>query len=370
MIPIAVYRRSPPTIADPDTPEMSRTTADHRNASPTVADYHGNSRTAVDYPDASRNIAESCSRPTVKTSIKNVPEDSNLDGSIAILDCEHLPASPDVQSEVSDGASSGSEPSPRIEDPLDSWLSAFPEFDEAEEIINFYLSFESDPPSDHDNVECSDPPLSEPLIFRDQKPAHLDTPEQREELPLPHHPSPLPVSRSPSSLSSTSYCSLSSRSPLSSTSHADHRDASRPTSAYSALSDTSLEAPHEFDDPANAYANSRTKDDSISSLYHPDTSLFRSLEPQSAVRASHSSSVLPSTRSPPQPPLEKSYLDDPYESSDRLNTYADSHAENNSHWGQGVVYQAGTLQIHCKDMDKVPTIYQPGHWKYIYNFPS
>jgi len=41
-----------------------------------------------------------------------------------------------------------------------------------------------------------------------------------------------------------------------------------------------------------------------------------------------------------------------------------------SHWGQGVVYQAGTLQIHCKDMDKVPTIYQPGHWKYIHNFPS
>jgi len=27
------------------------------------------------------------------------------------------------------------------------------------------------------------------------------------------------------------------------------------------------------------------------------------------------------------------------------------------HWGQGVVYRAGTLQIHCKDMDKVPTIY-------------
>ena len=41
-----------------------------------------------------------------------------------------------------------------------------------------------------------------------------------------------------------------------------------------------------------------------------------------------------------------------------------------NHWGQGVVYRAGTLQIHCKDMDKVPTIYQPGHWKYIHNFPS
>ena len=31
--------------------------------------------------------------------------------------------------------------------------------------------------------------------------------------------------------------------------------------------------------------------------------------------------------------------------------------EMRSHWGQRVVYQAGTLQIHCKDMDKVPTIY-------------
>ena len=31
--------------------------------------------------------------------------------------------------------------------------------------------------------------------------------------------------------------------------------------------------------------------------------------------------------------------------------------EMRSHWGQRVVYRAGTLQIHCKDMDKVPTIY-------------
>ena len=30
---------------------------------------------------------------------------------------------------------------------------------------------------------------------------------------------------------------------------------------------------------------------------------------------------------------------------------------NCTHWGQRVVYRAGTLQIHCKDMDKVPTIY-------------
>ena len=41
-----------------------------------------------------------------------------------------------------------------------------------------------------------------------------------------------------------------------------------------------------------------------------------------------------------------------------------------THWGQRVVYWAGTLQIHCKDMDRVPTIYRPGHWKYIQNFPS
>ena len=32
-----------------------------------------------------------------------------------------------------------------------------------------------------------------------------------------------------------------------------------------------------------------------------------------------------------------------------------------SHWGQRVVHWAGTLQIHCKDMDKVPTIYRSGH---------
>ncbi len=30
------------------------------------------------------------------------------------------------------------------------------------------------------------------------------------------------------------------------------------------------------------------------------------------------------------------------------------------HWGQGVVYLAGTLQIHHKEMDKVPTTNQPG----------
>jgi len=320
MIPIAVFRHSRPTIADPDTPETSRTTTDYWNTSPTT----------VDYPDTSQNVAESCYRPAIETSIKNVPEDSSLDVSAAISDREHLPASPDVQSEVNDGAPSGSEPSPRIEDPCDSGLSAFPEFDEAEEIIDFYLSFESDPPSDHDNVERSDSPLSEPLIFRDQKPAHPDTPDQREELPLPRHPYPLPISRSPSSLSSTSYYSSSSRPPLSSTSHADHRDASRPTSAYSALSDTSLETPHEFDDPIDAYANSRTKDDSISLRYHQDTSLSRSIEPQSAVLASHSSSVSPSTRSPPQSPLENSRLDDPYESNDRLDAYADAHAKNNS----------------------------------------
>ena len=330
MIPITGFRYSRPTITDPDSPEMSRTTADYQNASPTIADYHGNSWTAMDYPDASRNVAESCYWPAIETSIKNAPEHSNFDAGIAILDREHLPASPDVQSEVSDSAPTSSEPSPRIEDPGDSGFSAFPEFDEAEEIIDFYLSFESDPPSDHDNAKRSDPPLSEPLIFRNQKPAHLDTPDQREEPPLSHHPSPCPIPRSPSSFSSTSYYSLSSRSPLSSTSYANHRDVSSSTSAHSALSDTSLDGLYEFDDSINACADSRAKDDSLPSLYHPGTSLFRSLEPQSAVHASHSLSVSPPARAPPsQSPLENSRLDNSYEYSDWLDAYADSDAENN-----------------------------------------
>ena len=145
MIPITGFRYSSPAIADPDSPKTSQMTADYRNTSPTIADYHGNSWTAVDYPDASRNVAESCYWPAIETSIKNTPEDSNLDAGITILDREYLPASPDVQSEVSDGTPNHSEPSPRIEDPFNSGFSASPEFDEAEEIIDFYLSFESDP---------------------------------------------------------------------------------------------------------------------------------------------------------------------------------------------------------------------------------
>ena len=31
-----------------------------------------------------------------------------------------------------------------------------------------------------------------------------------------------------------------------------------------------------------------------------------------------------------------------------------------THWGQGVVYQAGTSQVHHKEMDNVPTIYLLG----------
>ena len=31
-----------------------------------------------------------------------------------------------------------------------------------------------------------------------------------------------------------------------------------------------------------------------------------------------------------------------------------------THWGQGVVYPAGTLQVHCKKMDKVPSMYPLG----------
>src|SRR6266478_2209851 len=30
-----------------------------------------------------------------------------------------------------------------------------------------------------------------------------------------------------------------------------------------------------------------------------------------------------------------------------------------THWGQGVVYPAGTMQIHHNEMDKVPTTNQP-----------
>ena len=37
------------------------------------------------------------------------------------------------------------------------------------------------------------------------------------------------------------------------------------------------------------------------------------------------------------------------------------------HWGQGVVYRAGTSQVHCKEMDKEPT---PVYRKYIQNFPA
>ena len=32
---------------------------------------------------------------------------------------------------------------------------------------------------------------------------------------------------------------------------------------------------------------------------------------------------------------------------------------NSSHWGQGPVFQASTLQVHCKEMDKVPCMCPP-----------
>ena len=64
--------------------------------------------------------------------------------------------------------------------------------------------------------------------------------------------------------------------------------------------------------------------------------------------------------------------------------------QNFTHWGQGVVYRTGTLQVHCKEMDNVPTIYlpstlqvcsefsgpislqcpSPGHCQYIHSVPS
>ena len=40
---------------------------------------------------------------------------------------------------------------------------------------------------------------------------------------------------------------------------------------------------------------------------------------------------------------------------DELEVNGEDELDARIHWGQRVVYQAGTLQIHCKDMDKVPT---------------
>ena len=279
MIPIA-FRYPLPTIADPDSPETSRTTADYHNIPPTIADYRGSSRKTADHLENSRNIAESCYRPAIKTSIKNAPENSNLDAGNAISTREYLPVFPNVPSEVSDNAPSGSELSPRTEeDPFDSWLSAFPDSDEAEEIIDFYLSFESGPPSDCDNEEYSDSPASASQISCNRVSAHLNTPDQLEERPSPHHSSLIPISRPSSSLSSTSYYSSFSRSPLPSTSHIDHRDMITPTTAYSALSNTSLDEPYEFSDLLDVYADSPTQNDLMSSRNEtspsPDFDRFR-----------------------------------------------------------------------------------------------
>jgi len=37
-----------------------------------------------------------------------------------------------------------------------------------------------------------------------------------------------------------------------------------------------------------------------------------------------------------------------------------ANGSDNNHWGQGLIYQAGTLQVHHEEMDKVPGIYPPG----------
>ena len=41
-----------------------------------------------------------------------------------------------------------------------------------------------------------------------------------------------------------------------------------------------------------------------------------------------------------------------------------------THWGQGVVSWASTLQIHHKEMDKVQANTHPAYPKFIQNFPS
>ena len=46
------------------------------------------------------------------------------------------------------------------------------------------------------------------------------------------------------------------------------------------------------------------------------------------------------------------------------------HMDIGSHWGQGAVYRAGTLQVYCKEMDKEPPHTHPVYRKYIQNFPA
>jgi len=51
--------------------------------------------------------------------------------------------------------------------------------------------------------------------------------------------------------------------------------------------------------------------------------------------------------------FERNELDNP--EFDLAGIFSRPEPDRSRHWGQGVVYQTGTLQIHCKDMDKVLT---------------
>ena len=53
-----------------------------------------------------------------------------------------------------------------------------------------------------------------------------------------------------------------------------------------------------------------------------------------------------------------------------LDPAAPAFAAGPSHWGQGPVYPAGTLQVHCKEMDKVPTKNPSGTLQTHSEFPK
>jgi len=252
MIPIAIFRYSSPAITGPDSPKMSRTTADYHNTSPTIADYPGNSQTTTDHPETSRNVAKSRYWPAIKTSIEDAPEDSNLDVIAAISTREHLPASPSVPSRVSDSTPSSSQPSTRVEeDSSDSGLSALPEFDEVEEIIDFYLSFESDPPNDTS--------LDNPSEFDDSIDAYADSRDKDNSPTPPYHPETLPF-RPPESQSAI-HASQSSVSPP-----------ARSPPPHPPLENSCLDNLYEFSDSLDAYVDPHAENNSTPSQNEPSIS--------------------------------------------------------------------------------------------------
>jgi len=68
--------------------------------------------------------------------------------------------------------------------------------------------------------------------------------------------------------------------------------------------------------------------------------------------------------SPRQGPEELEYAEEEVE------TTKMSSSNSSYHWGQGVVYRAGTLQVHCKEMNKEPTPYPPSISQVHSEFPS